>query len=56
VVEQVVVNDRNVEDIVSTPPARPFFEKQRKYPQGGLRAHPSAHLGALGYYAEAVRA
>jgi DNA invertase Pin-like site-specific DNA recombinase len=33
VVEQVVVNDRNVEDIVWTPPARPFFEKQQEYPQ-----------------------
>jgi hypothetical protein len=33
VVEQVVVNDRVVEDIVWTPPARPFFEKQREYPQ-----------------------
>jgi DNA invertase Pin-like site-specific DNA recombinase len=32
-VEQVVVNDRVVEDIVWTPPARPFFEKQREYPQ-----------------------
>src|SRR5450759_4167238 len=34
VVEQVVVNDRIVEEIVWTPPARPFFEKQREYPQG----------------------
>jgi DNA invertase Pin-like site-specific DNA recombinase len=34
VVEQVVVNDRNLEEIVWTPPARPFFEKQREYPQG----------------------
>jgi DNA invertase Pin-like site-specific DNA recombinase len=33
VVEKVVVNDRNVEEIVWTPPARPFFEKQREYPQ-----------------------
>jgi hypothetical protein len=33
VVEQVVVNDRVVEDIAWTPPARPFFEKQREYPQ-----------------------
>lgn len=33
VVEQVVVNDRKVEAIVWTPPARPFFEKQREYPQ-----------------------
>ena len=34
VVEQIVVNDRNVEEIVWTPPARPFFEKQRECPQG----------------------
>ena len=33
VVERVVVNDRVVEDILWTPPARPFFEKQREYPQ-----------------------
>ena len=40
VIEQVVVNDRVVEDIVWTPPARPFFEKQREYPQAGLRTRP----------------
>ena len=34
VVERVVVNDRNVEEIVWTPPARPFFERQRECPQG----------------------
>ena len=34
VVEHVVVNDRNLEEIVWTPPARPFFEKQRVCPQG----------------------
>jgi DNA invertase Pin-like site-specific DNA recombinase len=34
VVEQVVVNDLKVEEIVWTPPARPFFEKQRECPQG----------------------
>jgi hypothetical protein len=33
VVEQVVVNDPKVEAIVWTPPARPFFEKQRECPQ-----------------------
>jgi hypothetical protein len=33
VVEKVVVNDRVVADILWTPPARPFFEKQREYPQ-----------------------
>jgi hypothetical protein len=39
-VEQVVVNDRTVEEIVWTPPARPFFERQRECPQGGLRTRP----------------
>jgi DNA invertase Pin-like site-specific DNA recombinase len=34
VVERVVVNDRRVEVIDWTPPARPFFERQREYPQG----------------------
>jgi hypothetical protein len=34
VVEQVVVRDRRLEAIVWTPPARPFFERQRECPQG----------------------
>ena len=34
VVERVVVNDLEVEDIIWTPPARPFFEKQYECPQG----------------------
>jgi hypothetical protein len=34
VVERIIVNDRQVEAIVWTPPARPFFEKQRVCPQG----------------------
>jgi ribosomal protein L11 len=34
VVEAVVVNDRKAEEIVWTPPARPFLEKQRECPQG----------------------
>ena len=33
-VERVVVRDREVEVIEWTPPARPFFEKQRECPQG----------------------
>jgi DNA invertase Pin-like site-specific DNA recombinase len=33
VVERVLVDDREVRQIVWTPPARPFFEKQREYPQ-----------------------
>ena len=34
VVEQVVVRDRQIAMIAWTPPARPFFEKQRECPQG----------------------
>ena len=34
IVERVVVRDRSVETIAWTPPARPFFERQRWYPQG----------------------
>ena len=34
VVERVVVRDRQLETIDWTPPARPFFEKQRECPQG----------------------
>ena len=33
-VERVVVRDREVAAIAWTPPARPFFERQRWYPQG----------------------
>ncbi len=34
VVERVVVRDRQLESIDWTPPARPFFERQRACPQG----------------------
>ena len=34
VIERVVVRDREVAAIEWTPPARPFFEKQRECPQG----------------------
>lgn len=34
VVERVVVRDRQLETIAWTPPARPFFERQRECPQG----------------------
>ena len=34
VVERVVVRDREIEAICWTAPARPFFERQREYPQG----------------------
>jgi hypothetical protein len=32
-VERVVVRNREIAAIDWTPPARPFFEKQREYPQ-----------------------
>jgi hypothetical protein len=34
VIDRIVVNDRQVDSIVWTPPVRPFFEKQRVCPQG----------------------
>ena len=34
VVERVIMTDRKVEEIVWTPPARPFFERRRECPQG----------------------
>jgi hypothetical protein len=51
VVEQVVVNDRNLEEIVWTLPARPFFEKQRACPQGGLGTRPLLSDDDLAWYA-----
>ena len=33
-IERIVVRDRQVDSIAWTPPARPFFEKQRVCPQG----------------------
>ena len=48
-VERVVVRDRQVEVIEWTPPARPFFEKQRECPQGGLGTRQTTE--ALEYYA-----
>ena len=34
VIDRIVINDRQVKEIVWTPPVRPFFEKQRVCPQG----------------------
>ena len=34
VIERIVVDDRQGDAIVWTPPARPFFERQRECPQG----------------------
>ena len=50
VVEQVVVNDREVRQIVWTPPARPFFDEQREYPQAALGARPLSDDGDLEWY------
>jgi hypothetical protein len=38
--DRAIVNDRKAEEIVWTPPARPFFERQRECPQGALRTRP----------------
>jgi hypothetical protein len=50
-VERVVVRDREVETIAWTPPARPFFEKQRECPQGALRTRPLSDDDSLAWYA-----
>jgi hypothetical protein len=50
VVERVVVRDREVESIEWTPPARPFFEKQREYPQGALGTRPLSFDDRLAWY------
>jgi hypothetical protein len=50
VIERIVVNDRQVEAIVWTPPGRPFFEKQRVCPQGGSSTHPLSDDDPLAWY------
>jgi DNA invertase Pin-like site-specific DNA recombinase len=51
VVERVVVRDRQLESIAWTPPARPFFERQRACPQGALRTRPlSDEDASLAWY------
>jgi hypothetical protein len=44
------VRDRQLETIDWTPPARPFFEKQRECPQGGLRTRPLSDDALLAWY------
>jgi len=56
VIEQVVVNDRQVEAIAWTPPARPFFAEvshkgQRECPQGALGTRPLLTDDILAWYA-----
>ena len=50
VVERVVVRDRQLESIAWTPPARPFFERQREYPQGALGTRPLSDDAVLAWY------
>jgi DNA invertase Pin-like site-specific DNA recombinase len=50
VVERVVVRDRQLETIDWTPPARPFFERQREYPQGALGTRPLSVDASLAWY------
>ena len=50
-VERVVVRDRQLETINWTPPARPFFTRQREYPQGALGTRPLSDQDAsLAWY------
>jgi Recombinase zinc beta ribbon domain/Recombinase len=49
-VERVVVRDRQLETIDWTPPARPFFEKQRACPQGALGTRPLSYDADLAWY------
>jgi len=50
-VERVVVRDRQLETIDWTPPARPFFKRQREYPQGALGTRPlSDEDASLAWY------
>ncbi len=50
VVQRVVVRDRRLETIEWTPPARPFFEKQRVCPQGALGTRPLSEDDSLVWY------
>ena len=49
-VERVVVRDRQLDTIDWTPPARPFFERQRACPQGALRTRPLSDDSSLAWY------
>ncbi len=50
VVARVVVRDRQLETITWTPPARPFFEKQRECPQGDSGTRPLSADDSLAWY------
>ena len=49
-VERVVVRDRQLETIDRTPSDRPFFKRQREYPQGALRPRPLSDDSSLAWY------
>jgi hypothetical protein len=50
VVQRVVVRARRLEPIEWVPAARPFFERQREYPQGGLGTRPLSVDDSLAWY------
>ena len=50
VVQRVVVRDRRLEVIEWMPAARPFFERQREYPQGALGTRPLSIDNSLAWY------
>jgi hypothetical protein len=50
VVAKVVVRDGAVESIEWTPPARPFFDRQRECPQGGSGTRPLSGDDPLAWY------
>ena len=49
-VERVVARDRQLETIDWTPPARPFFKRQREYPQWALGTRPLFDDESLAWY------
>lgn len=50
IIERVVVSDRRIQGIEWTPPARPFFERQRECPQGGSSTRPLFDDDPLAWY------
>jgi hypothetical protein len=47
---RVVVRDRRPAAIEWIPAARPFFEEERKYPQGALGTRPRSFDKSLAWY------
>jgi hypothetical protein len=50
VVQRVVVRDRRLESNEWVPAARPFFERQREYPQWALGTRPLSIDDSLAWY------